>query len=175
MHINLKSVYYIDVASTCYWKYCPSMHAGFFHSMWSWIGATVYTRLSHIPQLRNLAVSQEMLHARFVDFPTDGAAAVMGRWRGTASQLSEKISPNLAIIQCITHRQNLQSMMLQNLLQNWVISTYLLTLISWKSAGNLSKSNKMPPSVRREKKWHAAGMQIKKNTTLTLLHIKYWN
>lgn len=60
--------------------------------------------------LQNLytrGISEDMLRSRVVCFATDGAAAMMGRYRGAATLLREKINPNLTVIHCMNHKLEL--------------------------------------------------------------------
>lgn len=52
------------------------------------------------------AICKEMLRSRFVDFATDGAAAVMGPQRGAATllRLREKINEKPFIIHCMNRK-----------------------------------------------------------------------
>ncbi|KAL1248866.1 hypothetical protein QQF64_022184 [Cirrhinus molitorella] len=51
-------------------------------------------------------ISEDMLRSR-LGFATDGAAAMMGRYRGAAMLLREKINPNLTAIHCMNHKLEL--------------------------------------------------------------------
>uniref|UniRef100_A0A8C6U3T2 HAT C-terminal dimerisation domain-containing protein n=1 Tax=Neogobius melanostomus TaxID=47308 RepID=A0A8C6U3T2_9GOBI len=57
--------------------------------------------------LENLGLQKDMLRTRLIGFATDGAAAMMGKYRGAATLLREKINPNLTVIHCMSHKLEL--------------------------------------------------------------------
>ncbi|KAK7888861.1 hypothetical protein WMY93_024421 [Mugilogobius chulae] len=51
-------------------------------------------------------ISEDVLRIRLIGFATDGAAAMMGKYRGAATLLREKINANLTVIHCMNHNQS---------------------------------------------------------------------
>ncbi|KAK7944756.1 hypothetical protein WMY93_000484 [Mugilogobius chulae] len=52
-------------------------------------------------------ISEDVLRIRLIGFATDGAAAMMGKYRGAATLLREKINANLTVIHCMNHKLEL--------------------------------------------------------------------
>ncbi|XP_073669155.1 E3 SUMO-protein ligase KIAA1586-like [Paramisgurnus dabryanus] len=60
-----------------------------------------------LQSLYTRGISEDMLRTWLIGFATDGAAAMMGRYRGAATLLREKINPNLTVIHCMNHKLEL--------------------------------------------------------------------